>query len=167
MGPMHIADTYEQAKENARFGLHWVFNYLSHIIPVGTGHPRPTTTSSSTSMNATGRGVIGTPEMAIAQIERLIEQSGGFGCYLFLGADIADWRATVRHYELVAEQVMPHFAGQLAAGADGVRPGHGRRHEVRGRHARTPSSRRWRSTRPSARPSRAERARRPRTHLGR
>ena len=48
MGPMHIADTYEQAKENARFGLYWVFNYLSHIIPVGTDIKPPTSTSWST-----------------------------------------------------------------------------------------------------------------------
>ena len=113
MGPMHIADTYEQAKENARYGLQWVFDYLSHIIPVGT-EPIPTDYDELVDqMNDTGRGVIGTPEMAIAQIERLVEQSGGFGCFLFLGADIADWKATRRHYELVAEQVMPRFNGQL------------------------------------------------------
>jgi limonene 1,2-monooxygenase len=58
--------------------------------------------------------VIGTPEMAVAQIERLIDKTGGFGTYLFLGADLADWGPTMRHYELVAEQVMPHFDGSLA-----------------------------------------------------
>ena len=35
--------------------------------------------------------MIGTPEMAVAQIERLIDKTGGFGTYLFLGADLADW----------------------------------------------------------------------------
>src|SRR4051794_30841394 len=75
MGPMHIADTYEEAKANARYGLQWVFNYLSHIIPVGT-EPIPDDYDVLVDqMNDTGRGVIGTPEMAIAQIERLIEQS--------------------------------------------------------------------------------------------
>jgi limonene 1,2-monooxygenase len=114
MGPMHIADTYEQAKANCRYGLHWVMNYLSHIIPVGT-EPLPDDFDELVdSMNETGRGVIGTPDMAVAQISRLIEKSGGFGCYLFLGADLADWHATRRHYELVAEAVMPHFTGQLA-----------------------------------------------------
>lgn len=113
MGPMHIADTFEQAKENVRFGLEWVLDYLSHIIPTGE---RTATTFDELvdEMNQTGRGVIGTPEMAIAQIERLLEQSGGFGCYLFLGADLADWHQTLRHFELVAERVMPHFDGSLA-----------------------------------------------------
>ena len=59
--------------------------------------------------------VIGTPDMAIAQLERLKEKTGGFGAYLFLGADIADWAATKRSYELFAEYVMPHFQDQLAA----------------------------------------------------
>jgi len=113
MGPMHIADTYEQAKENCRYGLQWVFNYLSHIIPIGT-EPLPADYDDLVDLlNESGRGVVGTPEMAIAQIERLQEKSGGFGCYLFLGADFADWRATRRNYELFAEAVLPHFTGQL------------------------------------------------------
>ncbi len=113
MGPMHIADTFEQAKENCKYGLMWVFNYLSHIIPVGT-EPLPTDFDEMVDMmNETGQGVIGTPDMAAAQIERLIDKSGGFGCYLFLGADLADWKATLRNYELFAEEVMPRFTGQL------------------------------------------------------
>jgi limonene 1,2-monooxygenase len=53
--------------------------------------------------------------MAIDQIERLIEHSGGFGAYLFLGADFAAWPQQRRSYELFAEEVMPHFKHQLAA----------------------------------------------------
>jgi limonene 1,2-monooxygenase len=114
MGPMHLADTYEEAKENCRYGLQWVLNYLSHIIPIGT-EPLPTDFDELVDlMNDTGRGVIGTPEMAVAQIERLMEKSGGFGAYLCLGADVAPWRATLRHWELMAEEVMPRFNGQLA-----------------------------------------------------
>jgi limonene 1,2-monooxygenase len=30
-----------------------------------------------------------------------------------MGADMADWHQTLRSYELFAEQVMPHFTGQL------------------------------------------------------
>ena len=59
--------------------------------------------------------VVGTPEMAIAQIERLIDKTGGFGAFLFLGADVADFAATKRCYELFAQEVMPHFTGQLDA----------------------------------------------------
>ncbi len=114
MGPMHIAETMDQARQNCRFGLKWVFDYLSHIIPVGT-EPLPDDYDALVDyLNESGSGVIGTPDMAAAQIERLIDKSGGFGTYLFLGADLADWAETKRNYELFAEQVMPQFTGALA-----------------------------------------------------
>jgi limonene 1,2-monooxygenase len=116
MGPMHIAETVEQAKANCRYGLQWVFDYLSHIIPLGdpTAPPPPSDFDEFVDFaNDSGRMVIGTPEMAIAQIQRLQEKTGGFGAYLFLGADLADWNATKRSYELFAYEVMPHFTGQL------------------------------------------------------
>ena len=117
MGPMHIAETVEQAKANCRYGLQWVFDYLSHIIPTGdpSAPPPPTDYDDFIDyVNETGRMVIGTPEMAIEQIQRLHDKTGGFGAYLFLGADLADVGPTKRSYELFAEQVMPHFTGQLA-----------------------------------------------------
>ena len=118
MGPMHIAETVEKAKENCRYGLQWVFNYLSHIIPVGDPNlpPPPTDFDEFVDfVNESGSMVIGTPEMAVAQIQRLVDKTGGFGCYMTLGADLADYAATRRSYELIAEQVMPHFTGQLTS----------------------------------------------------
>lgn len=116
MGPMHIAETVEQAKANCRYGLQWVFEYLSHIVPTGDPSAPPPPTDYDDFIdwaNETGRMVIGTPQMAVDQLSRLDEKTGGFGAYLFLGADLADWSATKRSYELFAEQVMPHFTGQL------------------------------------------------------
>jgi len=116
MGPMHIAETEKQARENCRYGLQWVFEYLSHIIPMGDPNDPPPPSDFDDFVdfaNETGRMVIGTPEMAIAQLARLEEKTGGFGTYLFLGADLADWGATKRSYELFAESVMPHFQDQL------------------------------------------------------
>ncbi|MBM3730143.1 MAG: LLM class flavin-dependent oxidoreductase [Actinobacteria bacterium] len=120
MGPMHIAETEREARKNCEYGLQWVFDYLSHIIPVGDpGSAPPTDFASFVDFaNESGRMVIGTPEMAIAQLERLVEKTGGFGAYLFLGADLADWGATKRSYELFAEYVMPHFQDQLRAPQD-------------------------------------------------
>ncbi len=117
MGPMHIAETEKQARENCRYGLQWVFDYLSHIIPVGDPSDAPPTDFDDfvDFANESGRMVIGTPDMAIEQLRRLDDKTGGFGAYLFLGADLADWQATKRSYELFAEYVMPHFQGQLAA----------------------------------------------------
>jgi limonene 1,2-monooxygenase len=121
MGPMHIAETVEEAKKNCEFGLQWVFNYLSHIIPIGDPNAPPPPTDYSEFIdyaNETGRMVIGTPDMAIAQLERLKEKTGGFGSFLFLGADLANFAATKRSYELFAEYVMPHMTGHLAGPQD-------------------------------------------------
>jgi limonene 1,2-monooxygenase len=114
MGPMFLADTEREARDACRYGLEWVFDYLSHIIPTGGDGVQRSYDELVDNLNETGRGVIGTPEMARAQIERLVDKTGGFGCYLCLGADFAPWRATLRHYELLAEEVMPHFDRSLA-----------------------------------------------------
>jgi limonene 1,2-monooxygenase len=94
-----------------------VFDYLSHIIPVGdpSAPPPPSDFDEFVDFaNETGRMVIGTPEMAIEQLQRLVDKTGGFGAFLFLGADLANWRATKESYELFAYEVMPHFTGQAA-----------------------------------------------------
>jgi limonene 1,2-monooxygenase len=114
MGPMHIAETVEQAKEEVRYGLYGVEDYLrKHIMWGDRGDM--SFDEYVDHRNATGGMIIGTPDMAVRQIERLIEQSGGFGCYLFMGADWADPAATKRSYELFAREVMPHFKKQSRA----------------------------------------------------
>jgi limonene 1,2-monooxygenase len=113
MGPMHLADTEAEAVDNCRYGLERVFDYLAHVVPTG---PVEATDYEGRvkEMNESGAAVIGTPDMAIAQIQRLVDRSGGFGCFLQFGGDIADWAATLRSYELFAQYVMPHFQGQTA-----------------------------------------------------
>jgi limonene 1,2-monooxygenase len=112
MGPMHIAETVDEAKRNCRYGLEYIYNVLAHISPTSLP-PMKSSDALADFLNETGRAVIGTPDMAIAQIERLMDRSGGFGTYLFQGADFASWPATLRSYELFAEEVIPRFTGQL------------------------------------------------------
>lgn len=108
VGPMHIRETEAQARADVEFGLHDWISYFQEVaaLPIA-----PDTTASSLidAMNATGLAVIGTPEMAVAQIDRLIEQSGGFGTYLFMAHEWADRQATLASYELFAREVMPVF----------------------------------------------------------
>ena len=66
-------------------------------------------------LNASGIAVIGTVEDAIAQIERLVAQSGGFGTFLCMGHEWADTAATRHSYELLARYVAPHFQGISAS----------------------------------------------------
>ena len=62
----------------------------------------------------TGWAVIGTPDDAVAQIERLQRQSGGFGCFLQLAHNWADWDQTRRSYELWARYVTPRLRNASA-----------------------------------------------------
>jgi hypothetical protein len=66
-------------------------------------------------INDSGFGAIGTPDMVNAQIDRLWKQSnGGFGAYLMLAHNWADFDATRRSYDLIARHVFPHWQGQMA-----------------------------------------------------
>jgi limonene 1,2-monooxygenase len=56
-----------------------------------------------------GMAVIGTPDDAAAKIQQLALQSGGFGCFLLMAHNWANWEATRRSYELIARYVAPKF----------------------------------------------------------
>jgi len=56
---------------------------------------------------------IGTPDDAIAGIQKLLDVSGGFGGMLGLAHDWADRQKTLRSFELFARYVMPRFQDTL------------------------------------------------------
>ncbi|QTJ70555.1 LLM class flavin-dependent oxidoreductase (plasmid) [Rhodococcus sp. ZPP] len=115
VGPMHIAETKEQAYAEVEHGLDDWCNYLQHVAAVPHFEPGGTTFTERVDwINNSGIGVIGTPDDAIRQIRLLDEQSnGGFGAYLMMGHEWANPAATARHYELFAEAVAPHFQNRL------------------------------------------------------
>ena len=104
VGPMHIAETREQARADVQYGFHKWYDYFRNIatLPVA-----PAGTDPLDDMIASGFVVIGTPDDAVAQLERLIEQSGGFGTFLHLAVNWADFAQTKRSYELFAQYVIP------------------------------------------------------------
>jgi limonene 1,2-monooxygenase len=110
VGPVHIAETMDQARQDVAFGLSDWLDYFRHVaaLPLATEANQGDEVDV---LNATGFAVIGTPDDAIAQIERLQKQSGGFGSFLFMAHDWANRDATLRSYELFARRVMPHFKG--------------------------------------------------------
>ena len=107
VGPVHIAETREKARENVRFGLEQWLYYFREVAALPLA---PTDGSDPVdALIASGMAVIGTPDDAIAQIERLQAQSGGFGCFMQLAHNWADWENTKRSYELMARYVFPKF----------------------------------------------------------
>jgi limonene 1,2-monooxygenase len=114
VGPMHLAETEEQARADVAFGLTDWCDYFRRVaaLPLAPDVDNPEELVDA--MNGTGLAVIGTPDMAVAQIQRLIDQSGGFGCYLFMAHDWADREATLASYELFARYVAPLFQAQVS-----------------------------------------------------
>jgi limonene 1,2-monooxygenase len=110
VGPIHLAESKDQAIREVRHGLDAFCDYTQHTIAAPQFRAAGETFDERVGwVNDTGLGVIGTPDEAIAQIERLQKQSGGFGCYLLMAHEWADPEATRRSYELFAQHVMPHF----------------------------------------------------------
>lgn len=113
VGPMHIADTREQAERDVDYGINGWFDYLQHTAAAPQLQVQGENTAERIAfVRESGMGVIGTVEDAIEQIERLVEQSnGGFGCYLLFAHNWAPFRETLHSYHLFANHVMPHFRG--------------------------------------------------------
>ncbi|HYZ24323.1 MAG TPA: LLM class flavin-dependent oxidoreductase [Rhodopila sp.] len=104
---MHIAETREKARENVRYGLDKFCDYFRDVatFPIVPGDA----SDRCQYMIDSGTGCIGTPDDAIAHINRLLKGSGGFGVIMELAQNWADWPETKRHYELMAHYVHPHF----------------------------------------------------------
>jgi limonene 1,2-monooxygenase len=103
---MHLAETREEAREQVRFGLEDHIDYFNNSVP---RFFIPDGEDPVDWFIAQGTAVIGTPDDAIARIERLYEKTGEFGALLLGAHDWARWEDTKRSYELYARYVIPHF----------------------------------------------------------
>ena len=113
VGPMHIAETREQGVRERPLRASSAISATS------------TTTSRALSCRPgedplewfveNRYGVCGTPDDAIALIERLQDKQGEFGVFLQQAHNWADFEATKRSYELYARYVMPHFSRRQPA----------------------------------------------------
>lgn len=115
---VHVAETKDQAYKDVEYGLEAYIEYFRKVaalpmIPEGTeGHPAEL-------MNATGAGVVGTPEDLGDFIDHLIEMSnGGFGTFLIQAHEWANPVATQRSYELIAQHLMARFQGSARRPAE-------------------------------------------------
>jgi len=108
-GPVHIAETVEQARADVRFGLaEWLY-YFQRVVALPGVPEQGEPEECLDAMIEAGFVVVGTPDDLIRQIERLENQSGGFGAFLVTAHEWANRAATRRSYELIARYVMPHF----------------------------------------------------------
>jgi len=106
--PMHLAETRERAWSNIQFGFepweHYSFSVNPKTGLLGLGGIEDAV--------KTGLAVVGTPDDAVACLEKYWAKTGGFGCFLHLATNWAEFEDTKRSYELFARYVMPKFAGR-------------------------------------------------------
>lgn len=114
VGPMHLARTREEARANVRFGLEKWADYYFKVNPVAA-QEIPGSGDLVDRLITSRRAIIGTPDDAIAQIERLEKKQGHFGAFLQLAHNWADFTATKQSYELFARYVLPKFNESNAA----------------------------------------------------
>lgn len=105
VGPVHVAETREKARENVKHGIERWIDYMTQVAALPLAPPPGADPVDH--MIGTGFAVIGTPDDFVQQMARLQEQSGGFGCFLNLDHHWADWAETRRSYELIARYAIP------------------------------------------------------------
>ena len=107
VGPMHIAETKEQAMADVRFGLEkWIYYFreIGNLPMVPESADDPVEQFLKLPM-----AVVGTPDEAAEKIQALVDQSGGFGAFLFMAHNWANFAATKHSYDLFARYVAPKF----------------------------------------------------------
>src|SRR5262249_62177338 len=93
MAPIHVAETREQAVANVQWGFEKFLHYSYSLRPEGPvaiGLPTAINMDNIEELNRTGKASIGTPDDAVAMLERFWQKTGGAGC-LLVGAP--DWGA--------------------------------------------------------------------------
>ena len=103
----HVARSRAQAKKNVEHGLDKWAQYFREIATFPIVPPEIDDAYGFLTDN--GMAVIGDPDDAIRHIEKLLKGSGGFGVFLELAHNWADFNATLEHFELMARYVVPHF----------------------------------------------------------
>ena len=109
---VHLADTRKEAIEQIREGsARLVTEYFGRTL----GNPVPDVPRDQIVdyMVDNNQWIVGTPDDAIAGIERLQEISGGFGKFMIRVEDWAPMQQINRSYELLARYVMPKFQGSV------------------------------------------------------
>ncbi len=104
----HLAETRQQALDDCReLFPHFTGAGLLGAAPDGTNNDRLPELAVER-----GGAIIGTPQDAIEDIERMLEASGGFGGFLGAMFGVVARDRMVKSYDLFARYVAPHFQGQ-------------------------------------------------------
>ncbi|WP_171113717.1 MULTISPECIES: LLM class flavin-dependent oxidoreductase [Streptomyces] len=108
---VHIAETREEALSQVQDGMaRWFREYVRDTV--GAQATLPEGREAEVAVE-TRTAIIGSVDDAIEAIQRMLDESGGFGTLLVNTQDWATREQTKRSYELLARYVAPHFTGAL------------------------------------------------------
>jgi len=115
----HIAETREQAREEAKHGLmRWHNEYIVDTL-MRPGEQKYKTPDEAVdhveSMGLAGAALIGTPDDLVASVRSMQKLTGGFGTVLGFVHDWANHINTAKSWDLVARYVIPEVNGMLDA----------------------------------------------------
>ncbi len=105
---VHLAETREQACKDVAYGLEKWIGYAHDIVPAPNPPPRGMAEPAGY-MNENRLAIIGTPDDMVQTVEHMMNVTGGFGGVLVFAQDWANWQATQRSLELIAEEVRPRL----------------------------------------------------------
>lgn len=108
---MHLAETMEQAREDLAFGFDDWVDYARDVLPAS---PVPADMPKADWLDHVIDSkfcIVGTPDDAIREIERVNAGLGGFGKLLILAHNWAPYDRTLKSYDLFTRYVAPHFTG--------------------------------------------------------
>ena len=112
----HVAETRQEAREQARDGLLRHNNeYTVRTLAGGEGtiYKTPDDAVDGVAFSDESTAVIGTPDDLVAMIHRIMELTGGFGCVVGFVHDWANRENTRRSWDMVARYVVPEVNGLL------------------------------------------------------
>jgi limonene 1,2-monooxygenase len=111
---VHLAESRQEAMAQARVAAG---RYQREYFEETLGVFPPSGGSADTiidTMVEHGAWCVGTPDDLIAHINRLDEESGGFGGFLVQATEWGTREQVWHSYELISRYVKPHFQGSLA-----------------------------------------------------
>ena len=106
VAPMHLAETREQAMHQVLAGID---QYGPLYAEMGITPSLLSREALIETLIENGFAVVGTPDDAIEQINRLLAQTGGFGKLLLPANHWANARDTLQSYALFSQTVIAHF----------------------------------------------------------
>jgi limonene 1,2-monooxygenase len=110
--PIFVGETRKEAINAVRRGYQkWAYDYWGDLRGLEVSIPGVAPENAIEAAIDAGSAIVGSVEDCVAGIQRLQEETGGFGTLLVYAQDWADPERTKLSYDLLARYVAPHFTG--------------------------------------------------------